>query len=88
MASETTVDAALLRMQHQLNRIERLLEALVGEKKKATWVKAHDITQLTGWDNQKMRRMRLAGVLEFKKDKKGWWYDLNSVPPQFIKSTI
>jgi hypothetical protein len=72
-------------IERRLSSIERLLKTLVGEKKKATWVKAHDITGLTGWDNQKMRHMRQAGVIDFKKDKKGWWYDLNSIPPQFIK---
>ncbi|MBU7576699.1 MAG: hypothetical protein KAF40_01440 [Flavihumibacter sp.] len=74
----------------RLQRIERMLSELLQEKRKTTWVNGQVITELTGWDKEKMRSMRDQGVLKFKRSGvKTIKYALESVPEQFIiKSAI
>lgn len=75
----------------RLDRIERdnkrILALLAGEKKERTWVKASTIVKMTGWNKEQMRRMRDNGVVKFKHDKTGFWYDPASIPAIFIKQT-
>lgn len=70
-------------IERRLQRIERILEEVL--RPKPQWVKARVITDLTGWDNQKMRQARNGGVVKWKKGKDGIWYDLNSLHPHLIK---
>lgn len=55
------------------------------KKAKPKWVKASDIRELTGWDNNKMRKARINEVVIFKIIDGQRVYDLNSLPPHFIK---
>lgn len=80
--SEATIIERLDRIDRDNKRI---LALLTGEKKEKTWVKASAITQLTGWNKEKMRRMRVNGIVKFKHDKTGFWYDPNSIPSIFIR---
>jgi hypothetical protein len=73
-------------LDRRLSSIEKKLSLLLGEKKRAAWVKAGAIMQLTGWGREDMRRMRINGIINWKKDEKGFWYDLNSIPERFIKT--
>lgn len=69
----------------RLDRIERKLSFIASEKKK-TWVKVGFVTDLTGWDHEKMRQAREQGLVEFKDDAtKGRLYNLDSINPIFIK---
>lgn len=74
-------DTLLQEIRKTLERIERGMR----ESRKKTWVKVGFIQQLTGWNKDKLKQMRESGVLKTKKDDKGMWYDLDSVPDVFIK---
>lgn len=78
------IDAAL---KQQLDRIERKLSAILGEQKKATWVKVKAIMEITGWDKVMLRRMRENGLIEFKKNDTGIWYMVESVQQSLIKKS-
>lgn len=72
-----------------MKRVENLEKtvARLSTGKRQTWVKASDIKRLTGWDKEKMRRNREAGLLIMRKHKeRGIEYLLESVNPVFIKS--
>jgi hypothetical protein len=73
-------------MISRLDRIEKMLSVLLGEKQKKTWVKAGDIIKLTGWNREKLRQRRLDGIVEFKKTDKGFFYNPDSIPAILIKS--
>lgn len=66
-----------------LQRIERKLDRLSNPKPK--WVRASIITELTGWNNQKMRSARINDLIVYKKEENSYWYDLNSLHPLLIK---
>lgn len=57
--------------------------------KKKTWVPASVITDLTGWDAEKLRKMRDLGLIEKRiktegKTKNTYEYLLESLNPLFI----
>ena len=69
--------------QHIL-RIDRKLTALLSTKQ--TWVTAQEISKLTGWDGNALRRARGRKYLEYKqKTAKSFVYLLESLPNQFIR---
>ncbi len=72
--------------EQYIKRLERKLDQALKNTRKETWVGATVITELTGWDHQKMRRMRDQGVIKFKKlqDHK-LIYLLESLPEVFIR---
>lgn len=49
------------------------------------WVKVGDVTERTGWDFKKLRRMREQGNIKFERRTDGMWYDLASIHPFFLK---
>lgn len=67
-----------------LKRIDSKLTTLLQKSNKETWVKGSFIYDLTGWDKKKLFRAKQQGIIEQKKDEKGIWYNLNSLPQQFI----
>lgn len=77
-------------LNKRLDRIERdnkkILALLTGEKKEKAWVKASTVVKLTGWNKEKMRQMRVNGIIKFKHDETGFWYDANSIPSIFIRN--
>jgi hypothetical protein len=81
MPREITIES----LSRQLNKVQGLLEKLLEEKKGANWVKVSHITKITGWNKEQMRRMRLNGIVKFKKTQSGIWYDLDSMHPTFLK---
>jgi len=75
-------------IQH-IKRLERKVDKLLSEqvKEQEVWVKVTEIRNLTGWDKEKMRRMRNSGILKMKKDPKaGIMYNLSALPQQFISN--
>lgn len=78
----TTETAELMK---RVENLEKTVARLSTGKRK-TWVKASDIKKLTGWDNEKMRRNREAGIIHFEKRKDGFFYLLESLNPVFIKN--
>lgn len=83
-----TETALIQRLETKIDRLDRKLAAIAAEKKKGTWVKVGFVTDLTGWDREKLRQAREQGLVEFKEDAKlGRVYNLESIPPMFIKKT-
>lgn len=74
----------MISVETRLARLERELKALKGPQQK--WVKSSVIIELTGWNKEKMRSARDNGLITWKTDDKGYWYDLNSLHPYLIKS--
>ena len=72
----------------ELDRINKKLNALVAAPKKSTWVGPGWITDLTGWDKEKLRQARNANIIEFKQSNGGGYlYKLESIPEIFINKT-
>jgi hypothetical protein len=64
----------------EVKKLRKEVKSLTTLKEKETWVKASIITDLTGWDNQGMRRAREHGYVKYKDDKvKGRVYLLESI---------
>lgn len=58
------------------NQNKRILAAL---EKNKQWVKWPVVAQLTGWKKEQFRVKRDNGSIEWKRDKKGMWYNIDSV---------
>lgn len=70
----------------ELDRINKKLNALASAPKKSTWVPPGWVTDITGWDKEKLRQARNANIIEFKQsDGGGYLYKLESIPEIFIK---
>lgn len=73
----------------ELDRINKKLNALAAGHSKATWVSAGFITDLTGWDKEKLRQAREQKIVEVKRSTGGGWlYKLESIPDIFIKQKV
>lgn len=55
------------------------------QEKKRQWVKVSNIQELTGWDKEGLRRARENGLIDWKKDENGIWYDILSINSLLIK---
>jgi hypothetical protein len=72
----------LLDVQRRILRIERNLVTL---NRKSTWLSATWVTDLTGWDGEKMRQARVQNIIEYRRKKTGGYeYKLESIPEIFI----
>lgn len=72
-------------IKREFERLNKKLNQMVASKKE-TWVPVGWITDLTGWDNEKMRQARENNIIEFRRsDTGGWLYKLESLPEIFIK---
>jgi hypothetical protein len=67
-------------IQRRLKNIEK------GRKDKSTWVGASWITMLTGWNGEKLRQARDAGIIKFrsKGSAKSYEYLVESIPEVMI----
>jgi len=74
------------KLLQDFNRNVHWLKQNEMKKSKPKWVKARDIAELTGWDNNRIRRARENNVIIFKVIDGERMYDLNSLPHLFIKS--
>jgi hypothetical protein len=75
-------------IKREFERLHQKINTLLSEAKKETWIKAHDIMKITVWgDREKLRRAKVLGYVEQKKDKKmGIVYKLESINPHFLKN--
>lgn len=89
-----SLDSSNREIIQRLDKIEKKLRQLVEAQPRVrkTWVPASVITELTGWDKEKMRWARVNGLIEFKNQKadreskqKNYRYHLESLNPIFIK---
>ncbi|MHA4844468.1 hypothetical protein ACX0G7_09900 [Flavitalea antarctica] len=71
-------------LKKYLDRINQKVSLILENQNKETWVSVGWIHDLTGWDNQRMRRARDQGIIKWKKDGTHFLYLLESIPPQFI----
>lgn len=75
-------------LKQQFELINKKLNALAAQAKKETWVTAHWVTDITGWDRERLRQAREEKIIEFKRGESGGWrYKLESIPELFIKKT-
>ena len=83
------LEAEILDIKRTQARIDGKLTALLNKPEKKTWVPVSFVTDLTGWDGEKLRQVREAKIIEFRhrKDCGGYEYLLESIPEQFIKKT-
>lgn len=73
----------------EFDRINKKLNALAAAPKKSTWIGPGWITDLTGWDKEKLRQARNANIVESKKSNGGGYlYKLESIPEIFIKQKV
>jgi hypothetical protein len=72
-------------LKQQFELINKKLNALAAGQRKETWVGPGWVTDLTGWNNEKMRQARINKIIEFKRSATGGYlYKLESIPEQFI----
>lgn len=72
-------------LKQQFELINKKLNALAAGQRKETWVGPGWVTDLTGWNNEKMRQAREGNLIEFKRSSTGGYlYKLESIPEQFI----
>jgi len=71
-------------IKREFERLNKKLNQLVASKKE-TWVTVSWVTDLTGWDREKLRQARESKIIEFKRSETGGWlYKLESIPERFI----
>lgn len=68
----------------RLQRMEKKLDFLIEQQSKPTWVKVSFVRQITGWNKEKMRQARELGLIEWKKDEFGFFYNVTSLSPAFF----
>jgi hypothetical protein len=73
-------------LKAEFERLNKKMNALAAEVRKETWVTVGWVTDLTGWDGEKLRQAREQKIIEFKKSSSGGYlYKLESIPEIFIK---
>lgn len=73
-------------LETRLDRIDKKLNALAAEQRQSTWAGPSWVTELTGWDKEKLRQARDQKIVEFKRSQGGGYlYKLESIPEIFIK---
>lgn len=68
----------------------RMRQELFKSKNKETWGTASDITRLTGWNSEQLRKHRDQNTIDFKcigknARKSVYRYNLNSIPDHYLK---
>lgn len=75
-------------LKQQFELINKKLNALAANKRDQPvhWIGPGWVTDLTGWDAEKLRQARDNNLVEFKRSKGGGYlYKLESIPEIFIK---
>lgn len=72
-------------IKREFDRLNKKLNDLLADHRKDTWVSAGFITDITGWNSEKLRQARAQNIIACKRSPGGGWlYKLESVPEQFI----
>lgn len=77
-------------LKAEFERLNKKLNALVAQKRDQPchWIGPGWVSDLTGWDAEKMRQARDSNLVEFKRSNGGGYlYKLESIPEVFIKKT-
>ena len=72
-------------LKRAFEKLHREIKAISVAQKKETWASPGFVTDLTGWDNEKLRQARAQGLVECKRSAGGGWlYKLESISDKFI----
>lgn len=72
-------------LKAEFNRLHKKLNEHFKATKKEHWMGPSWVTDLTGWDAEKLRQARENKLVEFKRSKGGGYlYKLESIPEVFI----
>jgi hypothetical protein len=73
-------------LKREFERLNKKLNDIATAQRKETWVSAGWVSDLTGWDREKLRQAREQNIVQVKRSSGGGWlYKLESIPEQFIK---
>lgn len=72
------------KIMQTVSRIDVRTAKSTHRPEKKTWVKVKTITTLTGWDRYTLQAARENGTIIWKKNDKGFWYLLESIPERLI----
>jgi hypothetical protein len=77
-------------IKREFDRLNKKLNEMAAVQRKETWVGPGWVSDLTGWDREKLRQAREQKIVEVKRSEGGGWlYKLESIPQQFlIKQTL
>jgi len=76
-------------LKREIKTLASMVRQLVSkEARKKTWVRATVITDLTGWNGEKLRQAREYCYIKFEKRSDGIWYLLESLPEQLIRKYV
>lgn len=82
-----TDTAHLQRLEHKIDKLERLIKSQQQAKSAGTWAGPSWITEITGWDKERLRQAREQSIIQFRRSKGGGWeYKIDSLHPLLIKS--
>lgn len=71
--------------KQQFERLNKKLNQLIEQTKKATWVGPRMIVKLTGWNNEGLRQARQRNIVEHRRAATGGWeYRLESIPETLL----
>lgn len=80
-----TIDAEILKELKNFNRNVEWLKANANKNKK--WVKVGAVIELTGWDFRRLDRARRNNEIEYKKEGRKFFYNLESISKIHLKQT-
>ncbi len=73
-------------IKREFDRLHREIKSLKETQVKSTWVSPSWVTDLTGWNKEKLRMARQQGIVKYKESEGGGYlYQLESIPEHFIK---
>jgi hypothetical protein len=79
------IDAEILKELRNFNRNVEWLKANANKSKR--WVKVGAVIEITGWDFRRLDRARKNHEIEFKKEGRKIFYNLDSIPQIHLKQT-
>jgi len=72
-------------IKREFEKLHKKLNDMMASERKATWVGPGWVTDITGWNNEKLRQARDQHIVEFKRSEGGGYvYRLESIPEIFI----
>jgi hypothetical protein len=87
MDSEKEIKEMLYKLTKKVDRIDQRLAINATKTDKQTWVKVSTVTELTGWDRERLRGARENKTIIYKKNSSGFWYLLESIPERLIRKS-
>lgn len=73
-------------LTERITRLEKKLRDIEKQKSvRRDWVKVTKVVQLTGWTKEQLRSARENEEIEYKKNAKGFFYNLSTLNPLLLK---